>query len=357
MFTRKGNKKNEKNKTKIKPLLKFLLFIAIFLFIMWLMIVFFLSFFYDSDKLEGTIFEENSHSLTSLKSETLKKIFDFTNPQDKIDDSITNADNESKTHTNIEDRDEFQPTMENLFKDRDLTIKNIDALFKSIKSPKEIDSSHSTFGKEVVYIYHTHSRESFLPYLKDTLKPEEAYHETANITLVGEMLGRAIERRGVGTEVDSTDIVEMLALRELDYSSSYAASREFVQSALKENNDLDLFFDVHRDSLNKDSTTIKLNGENHARLLFVVGTGYEGFENNLNFAEALDKMLSAQYPGLSKGVIQKDGRSGNGVYNQDLSPNSVIVEIGGVDNTVEELHRTTEIFADVISNYYWHREK
>ncbi len=85
--------------------------------------------------------------------------------------------------------------------------------------------------------------------------------------------------------------------------------------------------------------------------------GNENFENNLNLAEALDELLEAQYPGLSKGRIRKDGSSGNGVYNQDLSPNSLIVEIGGVDNTVEEFHRTTEIFADVINNYYWHREE
>ncbi|WP_335695512.1 stage II sporulation protein P [Sporosarcina ureae] len=32
--------------------------------------------------------------------------------------------------------------------------------------------------------------------------------------------------------------------------------------------------------------------------------------------------------------------------------NAVIVEIGGVDNTLEELNRTTEALADVLSDYY-----
>lgn len=352
----KRYKKKNENKSNIKPLLKFLLFLTIFLFIIWLLIVFFLSFFYDSDRKIGNILDRSSHSITSLKKETAKNLFDFINPQDNKNDYISNAEKDSKIHMNSQDRDEFQPSMENLFKDRDLSIKNIDALFKSLKSPKDIDNSHSTFGKEVVYIYHTHSRESFLPYLKDTLKPEEAYHETANITLVGEMLGRALERRGVGTEVDSSDIVKILALQELDYGSSYAISRKLAKSALEENKDLELILDVHRDSMSKDSTTIKLNGKNHARLLFVVGTGHDSYEKNLNFAEELDRKLAIHSPGLSKGVIQKDSRSGNGVYNQDLSPNSVIIEIGGVDNTVEELHRSTELLADVISNYYWHRE-
>jgi stage II sporulation protein P len=107
--------------------------------------------------------------------------------------------------------------------------------------------------------------------------------------------------------------------------------------------------------LRKDSTTIEINEEDYAHLLFVVGTGHEDFERNLSFEEGLDRKLSKQFPGLSKGILQKDSSQGNGVYNQDVSPNSVIVEIGGVDNTVEELHRTTEALADVISDYYWHR--
>ncbi len=349
-------KKKNETKSNIKPKLKFLLILTIFLFIIWLLIVFFLSFFYDADKKTGNILDKSAHAITGLKTETAKNLFDFIKPQDNEDGLISNVEKDSKIHMDSQDRDEFQPTMENLFKERDLTIKNMDALFKSLKSPKDIDTSHSTFGKEVVYIYHTHSRESFLPYLKDTLKPEEAYHETANITLVGELLGRALERRGIGTEVDSSDIVKILALRELDYGSSYAISRKLAKSALEENKDLELFLDVHRDSMSKDSTTIKLNGKNHARLLFVVGTGHDSYEKNLNFAEELDKKLATHSPGLSKGVIQKDRSSGNGIYNQNLSPNSIIIEIGGVDNTVEELHRSTELLADVISNYYWHRE-
>jgi len=66
----------------------------------------------------------------------------------------------------------------------------------------------------------------------------------------------------------------------------------------------------------------------------------------LCFAERLQTILNAQYPGLSKGIIQKDSSQGNGVYNQDISPKAIIVEIGGVDNTVEELNRSTEMASE-----------
>ncbi|PID03827.1 stage II sporulation protein P [Sporosarcina sp. P2] len=294
----------------------------------------------------GTL-NASSDFLESL-SETNVSLNERSNEKDKV-----------KSRLKRPDRDEFEPAMKNLLIDKDLTFKNIDAIFENMKSPKRItkDSIHSTFGRDVIYIYHTHNRESFLPYLKDTDKPEDAYHSKANITLVGEMLGKALERRGVGTKVDSTDIVQELSLRELGYNSSYDLSEELVRSARVENKDLDIFLDLHRDSLRKDSTTLEMNGENYARLLFVVGTGHEEFTKNLSFTEGLDKLLATQYPGLSKGIIKKDSSQGNGVYNQDISPNSVIVEIGGVDNTVEELHRTTEALADVLSDYYWHREK
>src|SRR5690606_37872785 len=111
----------------------------------------------------------------------------------------------------------------------------------------------------------THNRESFLPLLKGANKPEEAYHSKANMILVGQMLGKALERKGVGTKVNPTDIVQELSLRGLDYNSSYELSGDIVRKARNENADLDIFLDLHRDSLRKDSTTVKLNGEDYAQ--------------------------------------------------------------------------------------------
>lgn len=342
----------EKNtiKKKKNTLLRILLYLTILLFIL-LLFAFWMTFFYNPKAEEEKTFDDRIYPFFHEPINNLSKALDG------IPTETPDLDTGVKSNLNLEDRDEFEPTMDAFFNERELTIKNIDALFENMKSPKEISSSHSTFGKEVLYIYHTHSRESFLPYLEETDKPEEAYHSKANITLVGELLGRALERRGVGTTVNSTDIVQELATRGLNYNSSYNVSGEQVRAALKDNKDLEIFLDLHRDSLRSDSTTTAMNGVNYAKLLFVVGTGHEGFEKNLTFAEGLQTILDNQYPGLSKGIMQKSSKQGNGIYNQDISPNSIIVEIGGVDNTVEELHRTTEVFADVLSEYYFHEKK
>ena len=349
-------------KKKKRTLLIFLLYLAIILFSIWSLVVLLLSYYLWHDEIKENPLLGKVDYFSNFGMEAFNASPDFIDSLGETNVSSNERSNEKdkmKSQLKLPDRDEFKPAMKDLLKDRRFDRESFDAIFENMKSPKTIpkDSLHSTFGKDVIYIYHSHSRESFLPYFKDTDKPEDAYHSKANITLVGEMLGKALERRGVGTKVDSVDIVQELSLKGLDFNSSYKLSGERVRSARAENKDLEIFLDIHRDSLRKDFTTKEMNVESFARLLFVVGTGHENYESNLLFTEGLDKLLAARYPGLSKGIIIKDSSQGNGVYNQDLSPNSVIVEIGGVDNTVEELHRTTEALADVLSDYYWHREK
>ena len=41
----------------------------------------------------------------------------------------------------------------------------------------------------------------------------------------------------------------------------------------------------------------------------------------------------------------------NGIYNQDLSPNTLLIEVGGVDNTIEEVYNTIEALANVLNKY------
>lgn len=40
----------------------------------------------------------------------------------------------------------------------------------------------------------------------------------------------------------------------------------------------------------------------------------------------------------------------NGIYNQDLANNMVLIELGGIDNTQEEINRTISVLAKAISS-------
>lgn len=72
----------------------------------------------------------------------------------------------------------------------------------------------------------------------------------------------------------------------------------------------------------------------------------------MKFAERLQKRLNDKVPYLSKGIYIKDSASGNGDYNQALSPNSALIEIGGVENNLEENYRTITVLAEVIQEIW-----
>lgn len=213
----------------------------------------------------------------------------------------------------------------------------------------------TTNGRKVVFIYHTHNTESFLPQLPNESDPNNAHHPEVNITLVGKRLGEELEKRGIGTYVDTTNIAQQLNDEGLSFGDSYKKSREVVQEVLAQEQDITFVFDLHRDSVRRDKTTIEINGQVYARTFFVIGARNENYEKNLAFAEHFHNQLEAAYPGLSKGVFLQP--KGNGEYNQSISDKNILIEIGGVDNTLEETYRTAEALADVIADLYWDAEK
>jgi stage II sporulation protein P len=267
--------------------------------------------------------------------------------------------NKDSTKPNSEKIDSIEliPKNEALQKDEklDINLKKIELSLEKKSKVPFIDKSnfHSTFGRRVVFIYFSHNRESFLPYFKNGTIPEMAYHSQFNVTLIGERLGRALKLNGVSNSVSDVDIINMLNERNLDFNSSYRMSRELVVGEQNVNRNIEMYFDIHRDSLPRKYTTTSLNGESYAKISFVIGSAHPNYQENLNFTNTLNELIEENYPGLSRGIIIKDQSQGNGVYNQDLSPNRVIIEIGGVENSFEELYRTADILGYAISKYYW----
>ena len=56
-----------------------------------------------------------------------------------------------------------------------------------------------------------------------------------------------------------------------------------------------------------------------------------------------DEIIKKDYPGLSRGVLKKAGTTTSGIYNQNLNGKSVLIEIGGVDNSIDEVNNTVEV--------------
>ncbi|MDQ0231577.1 stage II sporulation protein P [Metabacillus malikii] len=251
---------------------------------------------------------------------------------------------------------ESPPPTEVLEQEREASIDKNEVV-NSVDDEPKTPPSLTTGDKKVVYIYNTHNTESYLPLLEGETDPNRANHSKANVTIVSELLGKAFEERGIGAQIDSTDIQSNLKQKGWNYAKSYTASRPVVQEALANNRELNYIIDIHRDSQRKAVTTISITNKSYAKIAFIIGRDNPTAEKNEKIANELHNLLQKKYPGLSRGIFKQGGKGYNGVYNQDLSTNAMLLEFGGVDNNLDELKNTVAAVADVFSEYYWQAER
>jgi stage II sporulation protein P len=248
---------------------------------------------------------------------------------------------------------ESSPPMDVILKERQIAQNALNGKKATEKSNQP--PTQTTNGKKVVFIYHSHSYESYLPLLQGVKNPDDATssNNSVNVVGVGDMLAADLEDKGIGSEHSVINVAQKLQERGWTSNNAYQYSRELVKEAMASDQDLKFMIDIHRDSLRKNKTTTSINGKSYARLDFIVGEANPNFKQNLELAKQLHAAVEKKYPGLSRGVFSKDKTMGNAVYNQDLSPRAILIEVGGVDNNLEELQNAMDAFADVFSQYYW----
>lgn len=198
----------------------------------------------------------------------------------------------------------------------------------------------------VILIYHSHNQESWLPELKDINKASLAFNPEINVTLLGERLQKNLKESNINSIHSKRDY--QTAIKNFEYPKSYVYSKKTVKEALAVNRNIKYLFDIHRDSQGRSKTTVKVNNHNYAQVYFVVGEKNPDWKQNYKFAEKIHEKLNEKVPGISKGIYNKNAH-GNGEYNQSLSPYSSLIEIGGVENTLEESYRTVDVLTEVIS--------
>lgn len=191
-----------------------------------------------------------------------------------------------------------------------------------------------------IYIYNTHQTEEYAPntFLEGQVKP--------TVMMASYIMEDVFIKNGYSTLVEERSISEQLKNNNWKYYKSYDASRIYIDDTKKNNPTIEYFIDVHRDSLPKDKTTVEINNKSYAKTIFLIGTENPNYQENLDFVTRINNILNEKYPNLSKGIYQKGGRGVNGVYNQDNSKHTMLVEIGGPDNTTDEVLNSTLAFCD-----------
>ncbi len=219
------------------------------------------------------------------------------------------------------------------------TIKNVKQVEVETKKTSVSDKKNeNTIKKEepVIYIYNTHQTEEYVDY---------SVYEAAK------KLNDMLNKNSYTSYFEEQSIKVFLEQNDMKYYKSYTASRKYLGEAIIKYPSLTYFFDIHRDSVPKNKSTISYNDKSYAKVLFVVGTDNPNNQINYENANKLNELIKSKVPNISRGIAKHGGKGYNGVYNQDVSENTFLIEIGGKENTKEEVENTINIIYEVILEY------
>ena len=314
-----------------------------FIYIIFVYVFFSITFYFslkNSSEINNTKFINfllkggNSHligdyKLIDIVNKSTKFLFniDIKNPTSILDNGIFVYGNNDKI-LEMEHNDDYS------------NLEQLKEVSSYIEDPNPVDIENP-----IIYIYNSHQLEN---YNGENL---DIYGITPNVLMASYLLKEKLNSRGLSTIVETTNMSEFLSLNGWDHASSYKASRIFILEKKNKYSSLEYFIDIHRDSVGKNVSTVNIGGKSYARILFVVGLEHSNYASNLNTMENINNLCNKYYPGLSRGIYKKEGAGVNGIYNQDISPNSILIEVGGASNNIDEVLNTIEAISNIL--YYY----
>ena len=216
---------------------------------------------------------------------------------------------------------------------------------KKEKINKEEKFDYVENDEVLVYIYNSHQGEKYsYNYL-------EEYNIIPDVKMVAHMIEDNLAKQNIKVVVEDADILAYMKEKGYNHGQSYIASRIYLEEAVKKYPKALLYIDLHRDAATHNSTYIEIDGKGCAKVLFVVGLENSNWQSNLETTNNINNIIKSKYPGLSRGIMKKQGPGVNGVYNQDVSSNVILLEVGGNENNVDELINTTNLISNVIGEY------
>ena len=268
----------------------------------------------------------SNYKLPKVINKSFNYIFkiDFTDPVTLFNNSIIDSGSDNNLDSELDKLKSISAYIENPFKDLD--------------------------DDPLIYIYNTHQLENYNNY------DLEIYGITPSVLMASYLLKEKLKEKGISSLVEDTNITEFLNLNKWSYGNSYRASRIFMLDKKNTHSSIKYYIDIHRDSVKKNISTIKINNKNYAKILFVIGLENKNYKKNLEFSEKLNNMFMKKYPGISRGILKKQGKNVDGVYNQDVSPYAILIEVGGQENNINEVLNTINAISDILSTYILENE-
>ena len=213
-----------------------------------------------------------------------------------------------------------------------------------LKEPLKLNTAKT--GPQI-FVYHTHTTESYIKdigQLHDQSVPSRTTDSKYNVVRVGDALISNLKKYNINVLHNST-------IHDKDYNSSYVKSLGTLTNYVDKYPSLKMTIDLHRDAAGKEKLRVakKINGKDYAQIMFVIGTDSKlsnpKWRENLKLALKIQSRLNEIAPGIAKPTYISNNR-----YNQHLTNGSVIIEIGGDGNVIDECVRSTTYLAQAIND-------
>lgn len=185
--------------------------------------------------------------------------------------------------------------------------------------------------KYKVYLYNTHDLEQYKDFIQNI---------KINVGNASLLLSNNLKSIGIDVIVEKQKVSD---LTNNDLSKSFDTSKILIENIIQ-NENIDLFIDLHRDDEKKEVTTLELNGKKYAKVKFVVGRKNKNYMLNYNLTELINRKIKEKYPNLTRGIVLND----NYTYNQELSEKIIFINIGGYENDIVEVKNTIDLLGPII---------
>lgn len=220
----------------------------------------------------------------------------------------------------------------------------------SIPIAKEVFAGGSG-ESPLVLIVHTHGTECFLPEDRNYALDEDTFNTDnteENVVAVGAVLARTLRENGI-------PVIHCRTMHNLEsYETAYEKECETVLSCLAAYPSIRYVLDIHRDGLiNCEGDHLRpvfgTEEGDAAQIMFVVGTNENGadhpdWEDNLTVAAKWQRMLlSADHRSVRPINLRKSS------FNQQYTPGSLLIEVGGNANTLAEAKRSAVLLGKTLA--------
>lgn len=295
----------------------------------------------DSEEKEGDEDSNQDSKVVETNEEKEKEVFNT------ID---SKSENEKPLEIYDESKDNTQDPAKTVY----LANNRKEDFFKIVESttsrssgPRDLFLDAASINENLnLVIYHTHGTESYHPDEGNNFRSQD---ESKNVTGIGNIVAANLEGNGINL----THLQEYNDYP--DYNSSYANSNYAVSQILS-NSKKNVLIDIHRDGAEENSQyeavlsqvkTTYINDRAAATCTLVVGDKNGNYEQVKQTADKLYAIAEEMYPGLFRKIIVRNGA----YFNQYLSDQSMLIEIGSSLNTLDEAQYSADLVSQVLLEY------